>query len=239
MRKGSTSPMHSPIYPVATALAILAILAMLVAPSVASAWTTIDGVADPLTAKRYRDWQAAAQIPTPHITVNIQERDCTEAGSIACLLRFTARRMTLVYADPSWLWREDTTPERITDRLSAQSTFYHELTHIRDYQPRRTHRYRDRFARIMGWRPLSSLSRAERARYDEQGAIGVYQGWDGCVYLTMDDCADPGELFAMAGQWCSLNARNRTRDEWAAGYGYAPTLAQHRAACAMLAKPLG
>ena len=42
----------------------------------------------------------------------------------------------------------------------------------------------------------------------------------------------------MASGWCSLNRTLRTLDDWASGYGYAPTTAQHRAVCAVLPEPL-
>lgn len=198
-------------------ISTLVSLACLLSPTASFAWTQIDGVADPLTAKMYRDWEAASQIPTAHVTVGIAERECSEAGSVACLQRFTPVRMTLVYPDPSWLWREADSPERITDRLSMQAIFYHELGHVRDYQHRRSHHYRARFAEIMRWHD--------------------YEGWDVCVQTAVG-CIDPGEWFAQASTWCSLNTRNRTLDEWASGYGYAPNLAQHRATCTLLSSVL-
>jgi hypothetical protein len=220
--------MHRALYPVITALA-----AVLLAPAAASAWTTIDGVSDPLTAKLYRDWQAASQIPTPQVTIPIQEEGCEDA--VVCVL--LKPQITLVFPDPLWLWSDDE-PTRARDRLLAQGTFYHELTHVRDYQPRKTHRYRDRFAQIMGWRPLKTLKPKERAYYDENPMRGVYESWTTCITLPSGECVAPAETFAMAGEWCSINSRNRTPDDWASGYGYAPTLAQHRAACRLLAAPL-
>lgn len=213
----------------------LAIAALALTAPVAGAWTTIDGVSDPQTAKLYRDWQAQAQIPTPHVTVNLIEDNAQCEGGIACLLR-TPGRMTLVYPDPRWLWDDDG-PSRPRDRLMHRGLFYHELTHVRDYQPRRSHRYRARFAQIMRWRPRADLTPRELARHDDAPMPGVYEGWEVCV-TTAAGCVDPGETFAQAGAWCSLNARNRTLDEWATGYGYMPTLAQHRAACTLLAGKL-
>jgi hypothetical protein len=212
----------------------LAVAVLALSAPAANAWTTVDGVSDPQTAKLYRDWQAQAQIPTPHVTVNIIESTEPCDGAVACLLRFTPGRMTLAFADPRWLWNEDG-PTRERDRLMVRALFYHELTHVRDYQPRKTHRYRDRFAQIMRWRPLSSLTPRELAQHEEATLPGVYEGWGVCI-TTATGCIDPGETFAQAGAWCSLNARNRTLDEWAAGYGYAPTLAQHRAACRLLGR---
>lgn len=217
---------------------VAVLFALLMAAPGAHAWTTIDGVADPLTAKLYRDWQASSQIPTAHVTVGIVEspEPCEGAGS--CLLRFTPGRMTLAYPDPRWLWAEEDTPERQADRLGAQALLYHELGHVRDYQPRKSRRYRAEFARLMGWRPVEKLSKRARARYEEVGMAGVYEGWRVCVQLPGGRCAAPGELFAMASEWCSLNRTERTLAEWASGYEYAPTAAQHVAICAMLAGPL-
>lgn len=215
--------------------ALLALLISLTVAPTAAAWTTIDDIANPQTVKLYRDWQAAAQVPTPHTTVGYAEEGalCGEGG-MACILR-TPQRLTLVFPDALWLWADDG-PSRPRDRMMYRALFYHELGHIRDVQPRKTRRYRDRFVQIMGWRPLSSLTPRERRSYEEHVIPGIYEGWDSCVY-TPDkrNCVAPNETFAMAYEWCALNARNRTLDEWASGYAYAPTLAQHRAACHLLA----
>jgi hypothetical protein len=215
------------------------IAALLPAPR-AQAWTTVDGVADPETAALYREWQAAAQIPTPHVTVAIEERDCTELGSIACVVGCeSGDEMTLVYADPRWLWREADTAERIDDRLAARAIFYHELGHIRDCQPRKSRAYRADFARAMGWRVRADRSRAAQRRIDgDVVSVGLYAGWDVCVSVSATTCADPAELFAMASAWCSLDATVRSLGEWASGYGYAPTAAQHREVCELLSAPL-
>lgn len=207
---------------------LAALFVLLVVAPGAHAWTTIDGVADPLTAKLYRDWQAAAQVPTANVTVGIVESSDPCGGAGACLLRFTPGRMR-------WLWAEDDTAERQADRLGTQALLYHELGHVRDYMARKSRRYRAEFARQMGWRPLASLGRRERARYEASGVVGVYEGWGVCVQLPTRACVAPGELFAMATEWCSINRTERTLAEWASGYGYAPTAAQHVAICTMLA----
>jgi hypothetical protein len=226
-----------------TPLACLAsavwIAAMLLASS-AQAWTTVDGVANPQTAALYREWQAASQIPTPHVTIAVQERDCTELGSIACVVGCeSGGPMTLVYADPTWLWHEADSPERVADRLAARATFYHELGHVRDCQPRKSRAYREDFASAMGWRVRANLTRTVQRRIDDDAVnVGLYEGWDVCVSLSASSCADPQELFAMASAWCSLNATVRSLDDWASGYGYAPTAAQHREVCELLSGPL-
>lgn len=222
------------------ALAGLVCLATLSAPATASAWTTIAGVANPQTAALYRSWQAASQIPTAHVTVAVAEHDCVAAGSIACIEGCRGGGpMTLVYADPTWLWREADSPERIADRLAARATFYHELGHIRDCQARKSHGYRTAFARAMGWKVRSDLPAAERRKIDDDRVnVMLYEHWDVCVNVTSQWCVDPRETFAMASAWCSLNRSTRPVGEWAAGYGYAPTAAQHRAACALLSAPL-
>lgn len=225
--------MRRPLYALLTVVASLAF-----APPTAQAWTTIDGIADPQTAKLYRDWQAASQIPTPHITVGYAEEGarCGEGG-MACLLR-TPGRLTLVFPPALWLWADDG-PTRPRDRMMYRALFYHELGHIRDVQPRKTRRYRDRFVQIMGWRPLTRLTPRERRSHEDYVTPGIYEGWDSCVYTPDESgCMIPNETFAMAYEWCALDSRNRTLDEWASGYDYAPTLAQHRAACRLLAGKL-
>jgi hypothetical protein len=224
----------------AARLALAALLAIGLLPAAAAAWTTVDGVASPQTAALYRDWQASSDIPTAHVTVEVQERDCTELGSVACVVGCEgADPMTLVYADPTWLWREPDTPERVEDRLAARAIFYHELGHVRDCQPRKSHAYREDFARAMGWRVRSDLPRAARRRIDDDAVnVGLYESWDVCVAVSATSCADPKELFAMASDWCSLNRWVRTLDDWASGYDYAPTSAQHRAVCELLSAPL-
>jgi hypothetical protein len=195
---------------------LLLLLGLAPGSSTAQAWTTINGVDDAPTRRLYDAWQARAQVPTPNVTVQLQDRDCDgdgEPGAVACFLR---RTMTLVFPSPIWLFREDWSPERVADILNSQAIFYHELTHARDYMPRSSgfrYAYRRRFARIMRWRD--------------------YEGWDVCVTVGRY-CTDPGEQFAMAGQWCSLNSRDRILADWNQGYGYKPTLAQHRAACELL-----
>ena len=212
----------------------------MLAPAGAAAWTTVDGVASPQTAALYRGWQASSEIPTPHVTVDVEERDCTELGSIACVLGCgSPGRMTLVYADPRWLWHEADSPERREDRLAARAIFYHELGHIRDCQPRKSRAYREDFARAMGWRVRADLPRAVQRRIDDDAlTIGLYEGWDVCVSLSATLCADPKELFAMASSWCSLDSAARSLEDWASGYGYAPTAAQHREVCTLLSAPL-
>lgn len=184
----------------------------------------------------YRDWQAAAEIPTPQTVITIAERQCVEAGAQACT-HVGLDPMIMVYPDPTWILAEPQTPERIRDMLAAKALFYHELGHVRDHQKRQSRRYRERFAQIMGWRLLRTFSTVERAKFDDAETIqpDVYQGWNVCVYVPSGDCADPGEYFAMANQWCSIDSRNRVLDEWNSGYGYAPNLGQHRAACELLA----
>jgi hypothetical protein len=147
--------------------------------------------------------------------------------------------MTLVYDDPTWLWHEADSPERVDDRLAARAIFYHELGHVRDCQPRKSRAYRADFARAMGWRVRSDLPNGAQRRIDDDAVnVGLYEGWDVCVSLSATLCADPKELFAMASEWCSLNGTTRSLDDWASGYGYAPTAAQHRAVCALLSEPL-
>jgi hypothetical protein len=222
------------------ACAGLVVLGAVVPASSASAWTTLEGVGDPQTAALYRQWQAASQIPTANVTVSIAEHDCTAAGSIACIRGCrTGGRMTLVFADPRWLWREPDTPERVADRLSVRATFYHELAHLRDCQTRRSHAYRKAFARTMGWSVRSDLPKAERRKIDDDVVnVGLYERWGVCVNTTPTVCVAPREIFAMAGAWCSLDRASRPTGEWASGYGYAPTAAQHRAACELLRAPL-
>jgi len=217
----------------------LVVLVGMLAPATASAWTTITGVASPQTAALYREWQAASDIPTPHVAVPVAERDCVEEGSISCVLGCEAGPMTLVYADPTWLWREPDSPERVVDRLAAQAIFYHELGHIRDCQVRKSYGYRKAFARAMGWTVRSDLSPAERREIDdERVTLNLYQGWGVCVDVSSESCVDPREHFAMASAWCSVSRSSRPVGEWAAGYGYAPTAAQHAAVCELLDAPL-
>jgi hypothetical protein len=204
---------------------LLVVLLALIVPSAAEAWTTVNGISDPGLAKRYRDWQGASQIPTPQVTVNIEQRECPEHDGFACVL-IERSPMVLVFPDYPWLW-DLTTPDRLAQQHGMQGAYYHELGHIRDFQKHRKgfkYRYRDRMAQIMGWRSDSY----------------VYQDWSASATTQQGYTVEPLEQFAMASAWCAFNTTEIAVNSWpeVSDYHYTPTPAQHRAICALLDGPL-
>lgn len=190
---------------------VLSVIAALGVSASASARTNLQGIADPATAARYAQWLSESHLKSAHVTVRIEERSCTEYQAIACI--HPGSPLTLVFPDLGYLFTEGTD----RDRTLARSTFLHEMGHIRDMAPRRHRGYRARFARIMQWRD--------------------YYRWDDWARTPRGDKIDPREQFAMAYQFCAMNPHEPSTDPAAQGYGYEPTVTQHRRVCWMLQRP--
>ncbi len=116
-----------------------------------------------------------------------------------------------------WLWTE---ANRARDQAQYQFIFYHELVHVRDYQKRKTRRYRARFSRIMGF----PVKQNDGPRLGP-GSAKDYS-WGPSVAGVPQH-----ETFAQAGAQCATNLWVGNTKEWEVGYNYFPTDAQHRAVC--------
>lgn len=194
----------------------IALLALaLYAPASAGAYTTIIG-GSPAAATLYDRWQLDSHIRTAETTVRLDSRDCTEGGGMACTVFYhDGRSPVLVFPDLSYLFGPGF-GER--DRLMVRGTFLHEMGHVRDYMPRSkrfAYRYRREFARLTG-KP--------------------FRGWQTCVLIQGGRCVGLDEQFAMAFEWCALDPGAPQMSEATQGYGYQPTIEQHRQVCGLLGR---
>lgn len=199
-------------------MAIIFLFAFLLLTSSAHA-TEISNPEELEGVERYERWLNVAEVPTPNLSIQIREipdkGGPTPFRAYPKYNRISLGNWNYLYTDE---YRSNDLYDR--DRLFFKALFIHEIGHIWDLSPgvRGTQRYRYRktFLRIMGRNNPARLAKAKE--------------WNNRAGLF--------EPFAVAYSYCAfwpkkLPPYSGSRDD-IGGYGYYPSLRQHKRVCRVL-----